>query len=108
VNELASLGRAKDSPTLGDDAIVWRSGTSRISQESPNAISAMPAPRPASSPTIVGSAVETIVWSNDAISMTSIRHPNTGPTGWVGASTSAVGAAAVIVRDSSRAPRRSG
>ena len=36
--------------------------------------------RPPRSPTIVGSAVETIVWSSAAISITSIRPVNTSRT----------------------------
>src|SRR5215212_1919156 len=36
--------------------------------------------RPPRSPTIVGSAVETIVWSSDASSITSIRAPMTSPS----------------------------
>src|SRR4051812_33225212 len=35
--------------------------------------------RPPSSPTIVGSAVDTIVWSSDASSITSISAPRTTP-----------------------------
>src|SRR4051794_28423282 len=35
--------------------------------------------RPPNSPTIVGSAVATIVWSSDASSSTSIRPPKTTP-----------------------------
>src|SRR5687768_10220353 len=35
---------------------------------------------PPSSPTMVGSAVETIVWSSDASSITSIRAPRTRPS----------------------------
>ena len=52
---------------------------------------------PPRSPTIVGSAVETIVWSSAAISITSISAPKTGAILVAGASpVPAVSAASVI------------
>src|SRR5215475_7370800 len=54
---------------------------------------------PPRSPAIVGNAVDTIVESSDAISMTSIRAPNTGPTRTAGAT--AAGAETASLTDRS-------
>src|SRR5947209_7511590 len=65
---------------------------------------------PPRSPTIVGSAVETIVWSSAAISMTSISPAKTTitlrPSRWVGATAAAVLTGGSYARLASRLARR--
>ena len=55
---------------------------------------------PPSSPTIVGNAVETIVWSSEANTMASISPPKTGPirAGGADADFGAVGTGSFVIR----------